>query len=267
MRDDHRALAGLRHLRPLTLAALVLTAPATAGAQVQDSSASDDSAPFSVRITSPLGRTGLPGAIRIVARVGHADGAGVSGVRFFVNDALIGVDTEGPLYAQEWTDENPFDATTISVEASDGHGRVARDAISLPPFEVMEVAEVSSVLLEATVMDREGRFVRGLTDTSFRLRENDEPQTLDLVRPETLPAVFTLLIDSSQSMHRRMDFVREASGRLSGYLGPKDRVLVAPFSRTLGTITGPTDGVGGLHHAAAAVASSTPCARRTACRW
>lgn len=195
--------------------------------------------PLSVRITSPLGRTGLPGAIRIVARV-HAGGGAVQRVRFYVNDAYIGEDDEGPLYAHEWVDENPFDATAIRVEAMDAAGRTAIDKIDLAPFEVIEVSEVSSVLLEATVTDAQGRFVRGLTEHHFRLSENGEPQTLDLARPETLPAVFTLLVDSSQSMHRRMDFVREAAGRLSGYLGPKDRVLVAPFSRTLGALTGPT---------------------------
>ena len=43
---------------------------------------------------------------------------------------------------------------------------------------------------------------------------------LDVVNTEKLPATYTLLIDSSQSMSRRMDFVREAATTLAGKLRP-----------------------------------------------
>jgi VWFA-related protein len=48
-------------------------------------------------------------------------------------------------------------------------------------------------------------------------------------------------MDSSQSMSRRMDFVRDAAARLTRFLRPADRVIVAPFKKSLGPITGPTD--------------------------
>src|SRR4029453_2097816 len=75
---------------------------------------------------------------------------------------------------------------------------------------------------------------------AFSITENGEPQTLDMLRAEVLPATYLLLIDSSQSMARRMDFVKIAARRLSADLRPDDRVLVVPFSRTLGAVTGPT---------------------------
>ena len=37
------------------------------------------------------------------------------------------------------------------------------------------------MLLEATVVDKADRFVGGLDAASFRVLENDEPQTIDLV--------------------------------------------------------------------------------------
>ena len=79
------------------------------------------------------------------------------------------------------------------------------------------------------------------------------PQTLDMVTREAMPATFTLLVDSSQSMSRRMDFVRQAAARLAKYLAPQDRVIVAPFSHTLGTITGPTDDLETLTEAIGAI--------------
>jgi Ca-activated chloride channel family protein len=91
------------------------------------------------------------------------------------------------------------------------------------------------------VQDRKGRFIGGLNASSFTVHEDNVPQKLDMVKQEAVPATFVLLIDSSQSMGRRIDFVRDAARRLIDRLRPQDRVVVAPFSRTVGAITGPTD--------------------------
>src|SRR4051812_4976793 len=77
-----------------------------------------DDPPLTIRITSPLGRTGTPGAVRIVARVEHAADAAIQGVKFFVNGTLVGQDTDGPVYAVDWVDENPFAPTAISAEVT-----------------------------------------------------------------------------------------------------------------------------------------------------
>jgi Ca-activated chloride channel homolog len=213
----------------------------TTGASVASgSTTAAPNAPLSVRITSPLGRLGQPGTIRIVAKVTHPPDTTVGTVKFYVNDALVGDDSVGPPYAVEWTDENPFEATRIRVEASDANGNVGSDSIELAPFEFVEITGVSRVLLEATVMDKAGRFVGGLDANSFQVLEDDEPQTIDLANVESLPVTYTLLVDASQSMHMRMPFVRRAAGRLADFLRPKDRIIVAPFARSLGAVTGPT---------------------------
>ena len=223
------------------LAAAMLAAPAGNEARVSAATgAAPGPIPVSVRITSPLGRLGLPGTIRIVAQVVHPPDVPVGPVRFYVNDALVGNDAEGPTYAVDWTDANPFEATRIRVEMTDPAGSVVSDSIDLAPFEIVENTGVSRVLLEATVMDKAGRFVNGLDGASFTVREDDEPQTIDLANVEALPVTYTLLVDASQSMHARMPFVRAAAGRLADFLRPKDRVIVAPFTRALGAVTGPT---------------------------
>ena len=197
--------------------------------------------PLSIRITSPLGRTGTTGAIRIVAQVTANKGVALGAVRFFVDNALVGEDPSGPPYAVEWTDENPFEAREIRVDVADSDGHVARDSITLKPLEIVENTEVSSVYVETSVQDKTGRFITGLDPSAFSLAEDEVSQKLDVVRAEQLPATYTLLIDSSQSMARRIEFVRDAATQLSTFLRPKDRILVAPFSRSLGAITGPTD--------------------------
>ena len=225
----------LRH-RVLLAAAAAVLAAALARADTPDSVNS-----LSVRITSPLGRTGATGLVRIVAQVNGAAVDALQPVRFYVDNVLLGQVDDGPPWAIEWSDENPFEPREIAVEVSDASGRSARDVVFLEPYEVMERAEVSSVILEATVQDKAGRFVSGMDAASFALTEDEVPQTLDVVKPETLPATYTLLVDSSQSMNRRIGFVRDAAAALTTFLRPQDRIIVAPFEKRLGTITGPTD--------------------------
>jgi Ca-activated chloride channel family protein len=193
-----------------------------------------------VRITSPLGRTGAVGTVRIVAQIDPAPEGVIDAVRFYVDGTLLKTVTSGPPYAVEWLDANPFERCELAVEAEDSQGRKGRASVVLPAYEVTEASEVTSVLLEAGVYDRKGQFVSGLQAADFALREDGVAQTLDLVDHERVPATFALLIDSSQSMSRRFDFVKDAAGRLTQFLRPKDRVIVAPFSKHLEAITGPT---------------------------
>lgn len=197
---------------------------------------------LTVRITSPMGRTGTFESVRIVAQIrGLDDGPSAPPVvTFLVDGTAVGEDVDGPPYAVEWVDENPFERREISVQVTSPSGLRAVERLVLDPYEVTEVSEVAGVVLEANVTDDLGRPVTNLTERDFRVSEDGAPQALDLIRSEALPATYLLLIDSSQSMSRRIDFVREAARRLVGYLRRDDRVLVVPFSLTLGAATGPT---------------------------
>jgi VWFA-related protein len=231
-----RGLTIVRELRAWRLAAAALLCFLPSATP-----ASGDDIPLSIRITSPLGRTGLTGPIRIVAQIQHGPGISLEPVKFYVDDKLVGEDSDGPPYAVEWADANPYEARDIVVEVSDKDGNVARDEIRLDPLTITDVTRVSSVLLETTVQDKNGRYVGGLDAHDFVVEEDGVPQTTDLVQTEALEATYTLLIDSSQSMARRIDFVREAANKLAQHLRSQDRIIVAPFSRAIGAVTGPTD--------------------------
>jgi VWFA-related protein len=219
---------------------------------------------LSVKITSPLGRMGEPGTVRIVGQVRAGAGRSVSAVRFSVDGTLLGIVTNGPPYAVEWTDDNPFQRREIVVEAEDDEGGIGRDRIVLDPFVVTELAEVTSVLVEAGVYNKTGRMVRGMTAAEFILEEDGARQTPDMVAQETIPTTFALLVDSSQSMWRNMEFVRTAAARLTAYLRPKDRVLVAPFSRQLRAVTGPTQDRQTVNDAVDAISAQGGTAMRDA---
>jgi Ca-activated chloride channel family protein len=229
--------------RGLCWSAAAATALALAVASVETrlaGAAASRASELPVRITSPLGRTGGVGSVRIVAQVQAPSGSVLGPVRFYIDNTLFKTDADGPPYAVEWFDENPFERRELAVEVEDNLGNKGRDKVVLEAFEIVEVSEVASVLLEAGVYDRKGHFVSGLKPTQFVVNEDGVPQAIDLVSHERVPATFALLIDSSQSMSRRFDFVKDAAGRLLAFLRPQDRVVVAPFSKHLGPFTGPT---------------------------
>lgn len=195
---------------------------------------------YAIEITSPLGRSGLPGTVRIVARIRTPDSDAAPAVRFFVDDVLLATDTDGPPFAAEWEDINPFERTRLRAEIDLPDGGVLDTAVELPSFDYVEESSVLSVILNASVQDEKDRFVGGLSDADFRLYEDGRPQVIDSVAVESAPATFALLIDTSQSMSRSIEFVQRAAARLTAFLRKDDTVVVAPFKAAITTVTGPT---------------------------
>ena len=183
----------------------------------------------------------MPGVVRVVAQVVTPVPGGVIPVRFFVDETPLGEDRDGPPYVAEWEDLNPYEPRVIRAEVDDGKGGVVEDRVSLASLELIEEAFVASVLVEASVTDDAGRYISDLTPDRFALYEDGQPQALDLVQLQTLPTTFTLLVDASQSMSRRIDMVRATARRLASRLKTGDMVVVAPFRLGLEAVTGPTN--------------------------
>ena len=225
----------------LALAVLVAQAPTGLNAGSWSGTGTTNGTLPSVRITSPLGRSGVPGSIRIVAQIHAETGAPLGPVKFFIDGQLFRTDEDGAPYVVEWTDENPFERREIAVAVTDTFGREVRDSVVLEPFEITEETDVTSVMVEASVQDKNGRFVKALPQSAFSVLEDGVPQALDLARHEAVGATLALLIDSSSSMSRRLDFVQRTAATLAQYMTPLDRMVVAPFSKGLLPTTGPTD--------------------------
>ena len=235
-------------MKPVLISAVILALTTSFGhAQESVGVASNPVAMPTLRITSPLGRTGAPATVRIVAQVqwqGDASGhVRPLHLRFLVDGAVVGTVESGPPYAVSWTDENPFESREIAVEAADDAGNLVRDKVTLPAYEISDETEVASILVDAGVYDDAGHAVPTLGQSAFTVRENGEQQAVDLFKRETLPSTIALLVDSSQSMAQRMRAVREAAQLFAKSLGKRDRIIVAPFNHRVGAITGPTDDV------------------------
>ena len=197
-----------------------------------------------MRITSPLGRTGMPGRIRIVAQVAADDGRALGPVTFFVDQQLFRTDSDGPPYAVEWADENPFERREIAAEVTDALGRDGRAITSSWSRSRSSRSRRSRACWsKPRCRTRTGRFVKGSSRRASRVREDGVPQKLDLARQEAVGATFSLLlIDSSASMSRRIDFVQRTAATLVAAtcrrsIGWSSR----RFAKSLLPITGPTD--------------------------
>ncbi len=223
-------------IRRACLAVLFLIATASAAA-TQPAAPPTGS---TLTITSPQGRTGAVMRVRIVAQIALAPGATLSPVDFYVDGNKVGTVTSGPPFAVEWVDDNPFERREITVQASDSAGATLKDTVVLPPYEVVEKSQVTGVLVETSVYDKDGRFISDLPPDAFTVLEDDVEQTIDLISRESVETDMVLLVDNSQSMSRRLDYVRRVTERLTMSLRPKDRAIVAPFNAHIGTITGPT---------------------------
>src|SRR4029434_10964742 len=122
----------------------------------------------------------------------------------------------------------------------DRPARGVLDRVRLEPLELIEETQVASVLVDASVIDRNGRSIATLKTADFTLFEDGTQQTLDLVQLQRVPTQFTLLVDGSQSMSRRIDLVHATARRITSRLRLGDMVTVAPFRREGETMTGPT---------------------------
>ena len=157
-RRRHRAGAGLRVIGAShPVGALALSVPRWRWASVPSARGADPS----IRITSPLGRTGLPGTIRIVARLDGPSQPQPLHVQFYVDKLFLSADTDGPPYDALWSDENPFEARELMVEAELPSGTMIRDTMLLKPLEVEEATSVTSVSVDAVGIRREGPIRQG----------------------------------------------------------------------------------------------------------
>ena len=229
-----------RHRERRPRVAASLGAVAMCAVVLAAGSAASQSTTPSLQITSPLGRTGLPDTIRIVARIDGIDRADPAPVHFYVDQHFLASDTDGPPFDALWADQDPFVRREIMARAELASGVVLEHRLVLEPLKVTEAAFVNSIEIEASVVDGTGRFVRDLTASDFEILEDEKPQDLDLVSQTREPALFALLVDSSQSMAVRAEAVRKTARSLLAPLAKDDQIVVMPFSRRILTVTGPT---------------------------
>nr|MDQ3746856.1 hypothetical protein [Acidobacteriota bacterium] len=96
-----------------------------------------------------------------------------------------------------------------------------------------EVVRVSTSLVTVPVgvLDRQGRFVPGLSQGQFRLFENGVEQEIAYFEGAEKPFTVALLLDMSDSARLKQKDIQDAAIAFVEQLRPDDRVIVAVFDK------------------------------------
>lgn len=98
--------------------------------------------------------------------------------------------------------------------------------------EVIKV-ETELVTMPASVLDKDGRFISGLTQRDFQIFENGVQQQVEYFQSVETPFTVILLIDVSPSTEFAIEQIQNAAIAFVDQLRPKDRVMVVAFDENV----------------------------------
>jgi VWFA-related protein len=93
-------------------------------------------------------------------------------------------------------------------------------------------SDVSLERVDAQVVDRDNRSIRGLKAEDFNLRVNGNQQEIRDFQSEKMPVDVLLLLDVSRSMESHVQRIASASHQALGALGEQDRIAIMVFDRS-----------------------------------
>jgi Ca-activated chloride channel homolog len=109
--------------------------------------------------------------------------------------------------------------------------------------------ETNLVTMPVSVLDRNGRFVSGLTERDFRIFENGIEQEVGFFQSVEQPFTVVLMIDVSPSTAYQIDQIHQAAIAFVDQLRPVDRVMVVAFDEDFNILTRATNNRAQLHTA------------------
>jgi len=90
-------------------------------------------------------------------------------------------------------------------------------------------AHTDVVVLHATVKDRRGGYVTGLTKDAFSVVEEGQPQTISFFASEDAPVSVGLILDNSGSMQPNRDRLIAAALQFASTSNPQDELFAMAF--------------------------------------
>ncbi len=180
----------------------------------------------------------VSGPVPIKVRV-DPPGTEVRNVSLFADGRLV-CTLERPPFECPWdagpkVTEHQLRAVAVLADGS----RVAR-GIRTKGVAYAEAVDVDVVHITASVTDGDGRFVRGLPSTAFRVFEDGVRQDITYFASENIPLEIIVEVDVSGSMTDAKPQVKEAVKKFLTALRPVDRVTVIGFNDNVFTLARPT---------------------------
>jgi Ca-activated chloride channel family protein len=186
---------------------------------------------FAVDLVEPRKGKHYERSLSAEAQVEVPEGQSVERVELYLNETRVAT-----LYQEPWVQPIvlPQDSPIAYVRAvaylPDGNS--TEDLVFVNAPDYLEEIDVQFVEVYASVLDRDGHPVEGLTENDFQVLEDGVPQ--NVVRFEQvrdLPIHAGILLDVSASMEESLDATQQAA--LSFFeqtIQPKDRAAVITFN-------------------------------------
>ena len=99
-----------------------------------------------------------------------------------------------------------------------------------PPGDSTISVDVNLVVLQATVLDRNGGFVSGLRKENFHVYEDGALQIIRHFDHEDVPVAIGLAVDNSGSMGRKRKDVTAATLAFVNASNPRDEMFIVNFN-------------------------------------
>src|SRR5712691_2586392 len=107
-----------------------------------------------------------------------------------------------------------------------------------PPGEMATAVAPQLMRVNASVVDRNGRAVGGMSISDFSVFEDGNERQIVSVTPTSEPFNLVLLLDVSGSVEERIDFIRKAARDFLKTASPQDRISIISFRDDIQIISG-----------------------------
>ena len=127
-----------------------------------------------------------------------------------------------------------------SKKSPSTENQVPTDEEVVEDDEVIKI-ETNFVTLPVSVLDRQGRFISGLTQNQFQIFDNGVEQKVEYFASVEKPFTVVLMLDVSPSTQYKIDEIQDAAIAFIEQLRPDDKVMVVAFDRRLDVLSQPTN--------------------------
>jgi len=188
-------------------------------------------------IKAPTETTYVAGEVLLVAAVEPAAAArDVVDVTFFADGAKVCAVTSTPFECQ-WDAGARIRPRQIRVVATlKTGGRLVQTVTTRELEKYVENVDVNVVPVTVVVTDDRGRFVEGLKQKDFEIKEDGVPQKISSFWDRHSPLELVTAIDVSSSVTDALPAMRSAAVRFLGGLEPTDQATVVGFNDTIYTL-------------------------------
>lgn len=194
--------------------------------------------PLQVQIVSPVEGAYVSDRLLLEARiVPLARRAEVEEVTFFADGRVVCRSKNIQRPTCDWDAGPVITSHLIRVVANTTSGERLIATTRTRQVDVKESVNVQVVQVNASVSDRDGRFVPGLTRDRFQLLEDGKPQTILHLANEESPLEIVMAVDISGSMGSALEELKSAVRQFLSQLRPSDRITLVAFNEEMFPLT------------------------------